>query len=232
MNNGTIINDPKEKQYKRLLEVLEDAQTVLKEVKYKGNYPTLYDFINWSLKNSSNIISDIEKINTIDNKVILSRKLFEIYLSMKVTRNNAKLNLDKSKLVPKFIQSSTRKLEIKRLCTEVNLEKDFYTFYSTFSHPYNYSKIKKNEENRLDIETSPMLYYISDYEYQVNLLNQNLLIYMVKDMIDDMNYIIQKLLSSRNDCVLDCYVLNKEMIYAESISILNKINKKINRNNK
>ena len=111
-----------------MIETLINAQEKLKEVKYKGTYPTLYDFINWSLKNSENILEDIYNLKSIDNKIILSRKLFEIYLSIKVTKNNTKIGLEKEKLVPKFIRSKNKKLDIKRLCTDLDIEKDFYTF--------------------------------------------------------------------------------------------------------
>lgn len=228
MDNGIIVTEEKNKQYQRIVSTLEAAQEKLKEVKYRGTYPTLYDFLNWSLKNSEHIMRDIAVLNSIDNKIILSRKLFEIYLSIKVTKNNAKIGIDRDKLVPKFIISKNKKIDIKRLCTDVNVEKEFYSFYSIFAHPYTYSRPRFNDDG-LDINTSQMLYYINDYEYQINEMNQYLLIYVIADMIDDINYIIKRVLSNNEDSKLECYIVNKEMMYQNAISILNKLNKRLKR---
>lgn len=225
MDNGTICCEPRSSQNLKITEVLISAQEKLKEVKYKGSYPTLYDFLNWSLKNSENIMKDISVINSIDNRVILARKLFEIYISVKVTRENTKLGLEKEKLVPKFIRSSNKRLDIRKLCADLNVNKDIYPFYSYFAHPYTYSKMRKNDG--LDISTSHMLYHINDYEYQVEELNQLILIYVVEDLIKDINYIVKRLLSPSDKDLIDCYVINKDMVNNEIEKSLEKLNKRI-----
>lgn len=223
MNNGTIISETRDKQITTMAEVLKTAQERLKEVKYRGTYPTLYDFLNWSLKNSENILVDISNVSSIDNRIILARKLFEIYISVKVTRKNVKLGIERDKLIPKFVHSPGKKMEIKKLCQDLDIEKEFYTFYSTFAHPYTYTRLSKTDE--LNIETSKILYYINDYEYKVNSLNQLLMLYIVKDMIEDINYIIKRCISDKEE-LIKSYDLNKEFVYKEALDCLDKINKR------
>lgn len=227
MDNGTICCESRTNQLKEMLETLKKAQENLKEVKYKGSYPTLYDFLNWSLKNSENLIRDIGAVSSIDNRIILSRKFFEIYLSVKVTKENTKLGLEKEKLVPKFVRSSNKRLDIRKICSDLNINKDIYPFYSYFAHPYTYTKMRKVDG--LDISTSHMIYNINDYEYQVEELNQMILIYTVDDFISDINYIIRRLLSPNKEDLIKSYTINKEMVYDELEKSLNRLNKRIDK---
>lgn len=228
MINGTIISKERVEQMDELIKYIEDAQIKLKEVKYRGTYPTLYDFLNWSLKNSENLLKDIKNVISVDNRIILSRKLFEIYISIKVTKENVKLGEDKEKLIPKFMRSEGKKLEIRRLCDKFGINKDFYSFYSTFAHPYTYSKLGRRNDF-LNIETSHMLYNINDYEYQINSLNQMLLLYIANDMIDDINYIIRHTLCSSKEQLIENFELNKEFVYKDATEHLIKINKRLDK---
>ena len=79
----------------------------------------------------------------------------------------------------------------------------------------------------LCINTSQMLYNINDYEYQINELNQYLLIFIIHDMIQDINYIIKRQLSPSEEFIIGCYIINSELVYKNSIDILNKINKRL-----
>lgn len=226
MINGEIISKSKEEQLEDLIDVLKKSQDKLRVLKTNKNL-NIYNFLNWSLKNAEILLVDIKNIYSIDNKIILSRKLFELFLSIEMTKKNLKNNVDVNKIIPNFVRSSGRRLDIKRICDELKINKEIYTFYSIFAHPYTYLKNNK-EDDIINVKTYQILYDINTYEYQIGQLNQLLLMYMINTLITDINFIINRLLDA--NFKLDNFELNISFVYSKINEMLLKLNKKANKN--